>query len=100
MASQLLTSIGKFNKPYLGFSKLDHGNYKIVRFSFFKNKNYVPAEPKSVPRILMVELEDQVLFLPEYFSAGLNDDDAKIVELNSDGIVKYLYFGGKRTSGK
>lgn len=99
MALELLKSIGS-GKPYHGFKELAHGNHKIVLFRFVKNKNYEPKEPKSLPRLLLVELDDQILFLPEYFAAGLNDNDDKIDELNTDGIVKYLYFGGKRPNGK
>lgn len=43
-----------------------------------------------------MELADQVLFLPEYFARKFEDDDDKIAELNSNGIKKYMYFGGKR----
>lgn len=99
MALELLRSIGA-GKPYYGFKNLAHGNHKIEIFRFVKNKNYDPKDPKSLPRVLLVELEDQILFLPEYFAAGLNDDDDKIVELNTDKVIKYLYFDGKRKSGK
>lgn len=54
----------------------------------------------KLKRVLLVELRDEVLFLPEYFAIPFNDDDAKIDELNNDGIKKYLYFGGKRPTNK
>lgn len=103
-ALNLLTSYGGPSKPYIGFSKLQHGYFEIERFRFVKNKMYNENNEdhvqKKLKRILLVELSDQVLFLPEYFAAGLNDDDAKIDELNNDGITKYLYFGGKRAHNK
>lgn len=99
MSLELLKSIGS-SKPYYGFKELPHGNHKIELFRLVKNKHFDPKEPKSLARTLLVELENQILFLPEYFAAGLNDDDDKIRELNDDPTVKYLYFGGKREGGK
>lgn len=99
MALELLKSVGA-GKPYYGFKDLAIGNHKIELFRFVKNKNYDSKDPKSLPRVILVELADQILFLPEYFAAILEDDDEKINELNSDGIDKYLSFGGKRPSGK
>lgn len=100
-AFNLLSSIGADSKPYYGFSKLDPGYYKIEKFRFVKNKLYVAnAEKPKLKRVMLVELEREVLFLPEYFAVNLNDDDAKIDELNNDGIVKYLYFGGQRSKNK
>lgn len=97
----LLSSIGATSKPYYGFRNLDHGYYKIEKFRFVKNKLFNPNEEKlKLKRILLVELKAEVLFLPEYFAVNLNDDDAKIDELNNDGISKYLYFGGQRPKNK
>lgn len=85
----------KPSKPYFGFSKLQIGNHEIFSFRFVKNKLYnkYPENPGS-ERSLMVELKDQVLFLPEYI--GSQFDEAKIVELNNDGVKKYMFFGGSR----
>lgn len=84
-------------KPYIGFSKLPHGYYEVFKFRFVRNKNYRPeAKDPGLPRIILVELNDQVLFLPQYFARDFNDDDEKLDKLNTDGIKKYLYFGGKR----
>lgn len=46
-------------------------------------------------RILLVELKDEVLFLPQYFAEKFDDDDSKVDVLNNDGIKKFMYFGGK-----
>lgn len=105
-AFELLTKVGKFTKPYLGFSKLRHGHHEIEKFRLVKNKMYVPAEqlkpdeqPK-LPRVLMVELKDQVLFMPEYITKAMGADDEKVAELNNDGVKKFLYFGGKRDNAR
>lgn len=97
-AMDLLTSVSDYDsKPYLGFSQLAHGNHEIVCFRFVKNNFYktVPGKP-GLKRTLLVELKDQVLFLPEYFAVKFDDDDDKVEALNSDGIKKFLYFGGNR----
>lgn len=54
-------------------------------------------DEKSLARILLVELKDQVLFLPEYFAYNFQGGDAddKILAMNNDGVTKYLYFGGE-----
>lgn len=59
------------------------------------NKNSV----KSLAQVVLIELKDQVLFLPEYFAQQFQNNDEKVAELNSEGIVKYLQFGGKRQNG-
>lgn len=85
----------KTPKPYHGFSKLQVGNHEIFSFRFVKNKLYnkYPENP-GLERSLLIELKDQVLFLPEYI--GSQFDDAQIEELNNDGITKYMFFGGSR----
>lgn len=103
-ALKKLTSIGQYDKPYFGFSTLPHGYHEILNFRFMNNKNYKPDEndekKKSAKRILVVELKDQILFLPEYFALKLNDNDAELDEMNNDGEKKFLYFGGKREKNK
>lgn len=103
-ALDLLSSIGGSSKEYNGFSKLDTGYHEIELFRLVKNKMYNENNEDHVKnrlkRVLLVELKDEILFLPEYFAVGLNDDDAKVEELNNDGIKKYLYFGGKRPKNK
>lgn len=79
------------NKAYLGFAKLAIGYHKIISFRSTKNKFGKKGE-KSI----LVEIDDQVLFLPQHFSAKINEDDIR--ELNSS-IEKnetiYLHFGGR-----
>lgn len=98
-ALNILKSFGMESKPYNGFTHLPHGHYEIVMFKLVQNKMYNPKSEKSFKRILMVELKDQVLFLPGYFAANFQfGGDKKVAELNSDGIKKFLYFGGKRSN--
>lgn len=79
------------NKAYLGFTKLSIGYHKIISFRSTKNKFGKKGE-KSI----LVELDDQVLFLPQHFNMKINEDDIR--ELNSS-IEKnnsvYLHFGGR-----
>lgn len=79
------------SKPYLGFAKLEIGHYEIFGFRLVKNKF---AKKDDCKKSLVVELEDQVVFLPKYFSEKIKETD--IDELNSNGEKKYLFFGGKR----
>lgn len=85
-------------KPYKGFSQLPIGNHEIVKFRFVANEMYNKKKENSLKRVILIELADEVLFLPEYFAVGLNDDSSKIDELNKDGIKKFLCFGGKRAN--
>lgn len=94
-AFDLLTAFNNI-KPYNGFKNLDPGYYEIERFRLVKNKMFKDDKKCRLKRVLMVELKEEVLFLPEYFAVPFNDDDAKVDELNKDGIKKYLYFNGKR----
>lgn len=100
-ALDILKSVGAHGKNYLGFKHLSIGYHKIIRFRLVKNKMMRQDSTKpALPRVLLVELEDQVLYLPEYFAEKFNDDSTKIDELNNDGIVKYLFFGGQREHNK
>lgn len=86
---------GNNQKPYVGFTKLDHGLYEVVGFRFIKNRFYKEGSSSDVKRTLLVELNDQVLFLPSYFAKRLNDSDEKLNALNA-GEKKYMHFEGKR----
>lgn len=79
-------------KPYYGFSNLPLGYHEIFGFRLVKNKFAKKEDCKK--KSILIELKDQIIFLPKYFSENINEDD--IVNLNSDGEIKYLYFGGKR----
>lgn len=81
------------NKPYFGFTKLSIGFHQIINFRTVKNK--FGKKGTSSANSILIELDDQVLYLPQYFNTKVNDDE--ITELNA-GIDKneavYLYFGG------
>lgn len=78
-------------KLYYGFSKLSLGHHEIICFRLVKNKFAKSKNERK--KTLLVELKDQIVYLPQYFSEKIKEDD--ISELNSDGVIKYLYFGGK-----
>lgn len=87
------------NKPYLGFAKLSLGFHQIFNFRSVKNKFGKKGEGSA--KSIMVELDEQVLFLPQYFSQKINEEDMS--ELNA-GIEKnesvYIYFGGRDEKSK
>lgn len=100
-AFDLLAKVSQFTKPYLGFKRLRIGNHEIVNFKLVNNKMYKPdAENPKPKRVLMVELKDQVLFMPDYITRVMGESDEKVAELNSDGRKKYMFFGGNRESNK
>lgn len=83
------------NKPYHGFSKLNIGFHQIKLFRTVKNKFDKKDDVKSI----LVELEDQVVFLPQYLRQKISDSDMS--ELNScidNAEDMYLHFGGKNES--
>lgn len=82
------------NKPYFGFVKLSVGYQKIVCFRFVKNKFGKKNDGSS--KSILVELNNEVLFLPQYFNHKINESDLN--ELNScieKKINVYIYFGGR-----
>lgn len=83
-------------KKYHGFSKLAKGYYEIKRFKFVKNPYQKADNPESPPRILAVELADQILFLPAYFALNFKDSDELLAAVNEDKHTRFLYFGGKK----
>lgn len=82
------------NKVYLGFAKLSLGYHQIHEFRSVKNKFGKKGDGSA--RSILIELDDQVLFLPQYFNSKLCEAD--LIELNT-GIEKkenvFLYFGGR-----
>lgn len=97
-ALDLLQSSNNPLKPYKGFSQLEHGDHRIFSFRLVNNRHYkeVDGTGFNLKRVLLVELADQVLFLPEYFAAPFLDDEQKVAELNKDKKIKYLCFRGSR----
>lgn len=82
------------NKPYHGFAKLDNGFFRIHSFKIVNNK--FGKKKDGSGRSILVELKEEVLFLPQYFLQKLTPDD--ITELNTsidDGEEIWLYFGGR-----
>lgn len=82
-------------KQYLGFEKLKLGYHEIERFKLAKNRYYKPkSDNPGVQMCLTVELDDQVLYLPEHISRQFDGQVKKVEELNKDGVKKFLYYGG------
>lgn len=85
----------KTGKAYKGFANLDLGFHLIECFRLVKNKYKKKVEGNK--KSIIVELKDEILFLPAYFLQKLSEDD--INELNSsissEGEKVYLYFEGK-----
>lgn len=78
-------------KPYLGFKKLKEGFHEIQQFRTVKTK-FVKKGEKSI----LVELKEQVLFLPQYFRSTLTDEDLQELNARIENKEKvYLFFGGK-----
>lgn len=86
------------SKPYHGFKNLAHGKYKIVRFKLVNNKypRDDDASGSTNPSVaVMVELENEVLFLPQHLARKFNSNPDIVRQINDSGITFYLYFGGK-----
>lgn len=86
------------SKPYHGFAQLTIGYHEIVRFRLVKNKFVKKDASESEKKSILLELNDEIVFLPQYFKEILTDDD--IISLNSGGENMYLYFGGRREGSK
>lgn len=89
----------KPNKSYNGFAKLSLGFHLIEGFRFVKNK--FGKKGDGTNKSILVELKDEVLFLPQYFCQKL--ESADLHDLNSsieDDEKIYLYFNGKNEESK
>lgn len=83
------------SKPYFGFSKLKVGYYECVAFRIVNNKQYKPdAENPGLKQTLLVELKDQVLFMPKHISAKFIDNQQNFEALTSSTEKIFLFFGG------
>lgn len=92
-----LQEVGE-SKPYYGFSSLNIGYHKILCFRVVKNK-FAKKKNGESGKSILVELANEVIFLPQYFMEKLNEED--IAELNSTKTeTMYLYFGGRRGKNK
>lgn len=82
------------NKPYHGFGKLSIGFHRIECFRVVKNKFGKKGDGSN--KSILVELCEEVLFLPQYFWGNLTEDDIKSLNASINGKENvYLYFGGK-----
>lgn len=86
------------SKPYRGFTNLAVGYHKIARFRLVKNKFVNKNAKESDKKSILVELDEEVVFLPQYYRDVLSEDD--IINLNSAQESMYLYFGGRRENSK
>lgn len=88
------------SKPYHGFRELARGKHRIVRFKLVRNKfarEESEASGSAVsPMAIMVELENEVLFLPKHLARKFAGNPDSVREINECGITFYLYFAGKR----
>lgn len=87
------------NKPYRGFGKLSNGYHEIKDFRIVKNKFAKKNDTNT--KSILIELSDEVLFLPHHFAKLLNED--AVQQLNSTinkGEPVYIYFGGKAQKSK
>lgn len=77
------------DKPYFGFTELQHGYHKIVKFRQSYGK---------YGRSVIAELKKEIIFLPQYLVEKLDDED--ITELNASEETLYLFFGGCKKKTK
>lgn len=85
------------DKPYIGFTHLSIGYHRALSFRKIKSKFEKKDDNGEPLKSILVELRNQVLFLPRYFLGVLNDAD--IDELNANIENKkpvYIYFGGSK----
>lgn len=84
----------KQNKDYRGFAKLSIGFHKIEQFRIVKNK--FGKKTEGTEKSILIELEDEVLFLPQYFREKLDEEDIRKLNATIESKENvYLYFGGK-----
>lgn len=82
------------NKPYRGFAKLDLGYHQILSFRIVKNKFGKKGDGSG--KSILVELNAEVLFLPQYFLQKLNEEDIRELNESVESNEKiYLFFGGR-----
>lgn len=76
-----LSNLFEEPKPYYGFANLAVGNYEIKKFRLVRNKFYNKKDPLTEKKALVVELEDQILFMPTYFAFKFIEDETLIDEI-------------------
>lgn len=81
-------------KPYFGFGKLKIGYHLAQQFRLVKNK--FGKKTDGSDKSILVELKDQVIFLPQYFKQKLDDGDLRELNTFIENKEKvYIYFGGR-----
>lgn len=82
------------NKPYHSFARLSEGYHKIYSFKIVKNK--FGKKTDGCGKSILVELKEEVLFLPQYFLQKLDEEDIRELNTSIDsGEIIYLFFGGR-----
>lgn len=84
------------SKPCTPFDKLDTGYYEVIKFKLVKNRFYRQnSENPGAEKSLIVELANQVLFLPSYISKNFaGPNEYRVAELNNSSEKIFLYYGG------
>lgn len=83
-------------KPCNSIKNLVEGSYEIIKFRLVCNNFYSPDRENSPRRVILVELQNQVTFLPQYMATNFRDDDQLVDELNNDGKKRFLCIDGHR----
>lgn len=83
-------------KPYYGFAQLSLGFHEIISFRAVKNKFAKKGDKPT--KTIVAELQKEILFLPQYFSESLTEED--IDNLNTCEEKVYLYFEGQNPKTK
>jgi hypothetical protein len=60
-------------KAYRGFVNLENGYHQILSFRVVKNKFFKKNE--GTAKSIVVELSNEVLFLPQHFMQKLDEED-------------------------
>lgn len=79
------------SKEYRGFNKLKIGYHQINCFRIVKTK---------FGKTILVELDNEVLFLPPYFVENMGEEDIAELNLTINDENIYLYFGGRREQSR
>lgn len=94
-----LTSNKPTNKQYLGFAKLSVGFHEILCFRYVKNKYGKKSDGSN--KSILIELDNEVLFLPQYFCQQLTQSDLNDLNKSINKNKKmFLYFGGRFEESK
>lgn len=88
-------------KPYNGFKELPEGFHKIVCFRSVPNKYPTKEEDGKKSETILVELVDEVIFLPRHLCNRISSSDMGALNaLIEENEALYLHFGGKHPDNK